>query len=174
MSTISILLGLALAIAVLFFILEPFIQRRPSLAVAADLSLQSKEAALVAVRDLDFDFQTGKVTDADYQPLRQQLLLTAAEAAQHERSSRAGAQRPTDLEAAIESAVRSARQRGQSAPTRRCPACGQAASAEDNFCGRCGAGIDQACPACLSAVQPGDRFCANCGAALDTKVVPQP
>jgi len=175
MPTTSILLGLALAIVVLPFVLEPFTRRgrgqRPSQAVAGDPAALSKSAALVAVRDLDFDFQTGKVTEADYRPLRQQLLLTAAEAAQRERPTRPRAHHQADGDSEIEAAVQAARQSGQPAAERACAACGHAAAAADKFCGRCGAAFDQVCLVCQAPVQSSDFFCAHCGARIDKPVV---
>src|SRR5512147_690599 len=99
----SILLGLTLAILVVPFVAEPFLRRpgqgrKLKTASAPMGEAATKEAALVALRDLDFDFHTGKITDADYAPLRQELLGAAAQAAQQE-SGRTGAGRagPADI-----------------------------------------------------------------------------
>jgi hypothetical protein len=180
MSTASILLGLALAIVVLPFVMEPFWRRgrgsrHLALAAPADTAVPSKEAALIAVRDLDFDFQTGKVTEADYQPLRQQLLLAAAQAASAEAARRPATRtsRHARLDDDIESAVRKLRLGGQAArqpAPQTCAACGTAAAGTDRFCGHCGEALGLACPNCRAAVQPTDRFCAGCGATLKTKM----
>ncbi len=196
----SLLLGLTLALVVLPIVLEPFLRRarrRPASAGAAARPALTKVAALVALRDLDFDYQTGKVIEADYAPLRQQLLVAAADAAQREKPARRRAQAPRrapvrgrvrmdqivvgvdevagvqpgdDADADIEAAVRSLRQ-GESVAGRRCPACGCAASPAATFCGHCGSRLGQVCPSCQAAAGSSDRFCARCGASLNTKVV---
>ncbi len=164
----SLLLGLTLALVVLPFVLKPFLRRTRLSPASADVAAHpavTKEAALVALRDLDFDYQTGKVVATDYAPLRRQLLSAAAEAAQREKQARRRTQAPVDVDADIEAAVFALR-RGERAAGRRCPACGHAASPADKFCGRCGASLEQVCPNCHAAVGPTDRFCATCGASL--------
>ena len=166
----SLLLGLTLALVVLAVILEPFLSRarhNPASADAGARPALTKVAALMALRDLDFDYQTGKVVAADYAPLRQQLLLDAADAAQSEKPTHQRHLAPVDVDADIEAAVRSLRQ-GERATGRRCPACGSAVSPADTFCGRCGSQLGQICPSCQGAVGSSDRFCARCGAVLNT------
>jgi hypothetical protein len=189
----SLLLGLALLVVVLPFVAEPILRPRRAAqklqaAASAAADTPSKDAALVALRDLDFDFSTGKVTEADYAPLRQQLLAAAAQAVQKERpparSARPVARGADDaIEAAvrahravsgsaddpIEAAVR--RVRGEAG--RRCPQCQAPAQPDDRFCHTCGASLDvpaRACPACGQPAQSSDRFCGACGAALSEQV----
>jgi hypothetical protein len=118
-------------------------------------------------------FQTGKVTEADYQPLRQQLLLAAAQAASAEAAPRPASRtsRHARLDDDIETAVRKLRLGGQGTQT--CAACGTVAAGTDKFCGHCGEALGLACPNCRAAVQPTDRFCAGCGATLKTKMESQ-
>lgn len=180
MSTASIFLGLALALVVLPFVVEPFWRRgrgsrRLARTALADTAGASKDAALVAVRDLDFDFQTGKVTEADYQPLRQQLLLAAAQAASAEATARPAARTPggarvdDDIETAVRE-LRLSRHAAHSPAPATCATCGTVAAGTDKFCGHCGAALSLACPSCQAVVKPNDRFCAGCGTALGTKM----
>jgi len=78
----SILLGLALLIGVGLFVTRPVFvhdphrQRRISQRKA--LTLQ-KEAILTEIRALDFDFETGKVVEDEYQQQREAFVAEAAE-----------------------------------------------------------------------------------------------
>lgn len=174
----SILLGLTLLVLVVPFIAEPLLRsgRKPRRRLAAaggragEAPVMAKDAALVAVRDLDFDFQTGKVAEADYRPLRQQLLMAAAEAAQREKPAYLPARPASMVEDDIEAAVRRLRRGGSATSGQVCAACGAALKIGDRFCGACGAVLGNTCPGCSAPVRSDDRFCAACGTALSTKV----
>jgi hypothetical protein len=62
---------------------------------------QEREAVLQALRDLEFDHQTGKIAQSDYQAQREALLQRGAQLLQRLEAER---------DAALESAVRAARQ----------------------------------------------------------------
>lgn len=48
-----------------------------------------------------------------------------------------------------------------------CPSCGQPASADSQFCSRCGTSIvSAACPSCGQAAAVNDQYCSRCGATL--------
>lgn len=61
---------------------------------------QEREAVLQALRDLEFDYQTGKLAQADYLPQREALL---------ERGAQLSKRLEQEREAALEAAVRAAR-----------------------------------------------------------------
>ncbi len=62
---------------------------------------QEREAVLQTLRDLEFDYQTGKLAQADYLAQREALLQRGAQLAQRLEAER---------EAALEAAIRAARQ----------------------------------------------------------------
>lgn len=66
-----LLVGTALAVASLFYVLYPLF--RADIAVAprplADAG-RRQSTAVDALRELEFDRQTGKISDADYEPLK--------------------------------------------------------------------------------------------------------
>jgi hypothetical protein len=126
----------------------------------------AKQQALAALRDLDFDYRTAKISDEDYAPLRQQLLLQAAEAAQ------AAAGSPSAQDDDIEAAVRALRGTQKRAAARVCPRCHAALRANDKFCPKCGAALELTCPACHAAAAAADQFCAHCGKTLKAEAVP--
>lgn len=92
MTTFALVLGALLAIACVVFVSRPFL-REPALAVDADrlhepdaaerrrLSLaEDRDRALAALKELEFDHRTGKVSDEDYRALVGPLRRQAAEA----------------------------------------------------------------------------------------------
>lgn len=50
-----------------------------------------------------------------------------------------------------------------------CPQCGQAVSAQFNFCPACQFNLRPSCPRCRLAIHPGDRFCPHCGFPLHSE-----
>ncbi|MFQ3536155.1 MAG: hypothetical protein SNJ58_09760 [Aggregatilineales bacterium] len=62
---------------------------------------QEREAVIQALRDLEFDYQTGKLAQADYLPQREALLERGAQLSRRLEQAR---------EAALEDAIRAVRQ----------------------------------------------------------------
>ncbi len=150
----SILLGLALVVLVVPFVIDPLIKnnRRKRASQKNTSGQLSKHEALMALRDLDFDFQTGKITPEDYAPLRQQLLIAAAQAEQVVETPKAV------MKAKVESMT--------------CTECNAAVQADDKFCPKCGTALNLTCPQCQKKIAAGDKFCAHCGAALKVEMIP--
>lgn len=163
----SILLGIALAVLVAPFVAAPFFkhtQRKEPAQEHRRSALQARPDALLALRDLDFDFRTGKIAEEDYSPLRGRLVAEAAAALQADAASQSG------LDAEIEAAVRAARAKRRDGSA--CSKCGAPAHAGDKFCPNCGVTLAASCPKCHGAIKTGDKFCAHCGATLQLKKVP--
>jgi len=75
----SVLFGLALAVLAGVLVGDPFLRRGIFIRRWKSPSTsERRRSALLAVRDLDFEFQTGKVLEEDYQAWRAQLLEQAA------------------------------------------------------------------------------------------------
>jgi RNA polymerase subunit RPABC4/transcription elongation factor Spt4 len=175
----SILFGLALAILVVPFIAGPFVKdgrrrQKPPDERSRPAPELSKRDALVALRDLDFDFRTGKVAEEDYVPLRQRLLIQAAEAVQAVEAE------PPAVDDEIEAAVRALRGSPRTGRRLACPQCHAPVGDDDRFCPKCGTALGialrpeaqgAACPQCHNIVQVTDKFCARCGAILKAEVV---
>jgi hypothetical protein len=100
--------------------------------------LLQKEMVYGAIRDLDFDFQTGKVDRQDYAELRQQL---EGEAVQILRQLDA-ADALVALDQAIEQQVLAVRRQSAStvcgSPREACSGCGTPFDDGENFCPYCG------------------------------------
>ncbi|MFQ5344047.1 MAG: zinc ribbon domain-containing protein [Anaerolineae bacterium] len=170
MSVGSILVGIVLLAALGAAMIQPW--RRPARRQVAKLTTDPHteyEAVVAAIRDLDFDYQAGVVTKADYQPLRNDL---AAQAVSLLQALDHGDSREAELEEQIETAVSALRASrhvvvppdGAGATT--CPACGYRVPAGGRFCSQCGAGLEPTCPDCGGPVEREDRFCGSCGRRL--------
>lgn len=130
----SLVIGILLFAASLVFVSLPFRQSQrssPKKSKADSTRKGRREAVLSALRDLDFDFKTGKVGEEDYAPLRAQLLVEAAQYIQQEEA------RDADMEARIR-ARRQARGKSLAAY---CPHCGKKARERDFFCTACGGAL---------------------------------
>jgi RNA polymerase subunit RPABC4/transcription elongation factor Spt4 len=164
MSTASLIIGLALLIVALWIAGAPLLDQSRRLQVtrrhrAEPAPAGDREAVLVALRDLDFDHQLGKVGDDDYDTQRTALLAQAA-AAMPARAPERAAARSTQR-----AAQRPALQR------RTCQACGAVLRPDDRFCVVCGepAGstrTERTCPTCARVARPDELFCPACGTAL--------
>jgi hypothetical protein len=91
MQTFALVLGGLLAVGCVFFVSRPFL-REPALSPADDrlhepdaaerrmLTLaEERDHALAALKELEFDHRTGKVSDEDYQAMVGPLRRDAAE-----------------------------------------------------------------------------------------------
>jgi hypothetical protein len=107
--TLALVLGGALAVVAVVFVARPFLREplpasdrldEPDELERQRLELvEERDRALAALKELEFDHRTGKVTDADYRALVGPLRQRAAEAlrslepraqARHERVASAG------------------------------------------------------------------------------------
>jgi hypothetical protein len=97
-----------------------------------DAARSERDAVYAALRDLEHDHETAKVSDADYAVMRQELRARAAALlrAEGEAERRVPAARATH-----------AAPPAPEAPA--CRACGAAARAGDRVCARCGAALEQ-------------------------------
>lgn len=182
----SIFLGIALLLVVGLFVARPFLlptKRQAENALSRREALEAqKEAVLTQIRELDFDHETGKIPEEEYDSLRRQYLAEATSLLKALDALRPEGDRVTatdDIEAAIarlrqqpaaaedeiEAAV--ARRRKQSASANGRTPAAQTSTAT-------AAGTPKAvqakragfCPQCGEARGPDDRFCAYCGHAF--------
>ena len=112
-----------------------------------------RDSVYQAIRELRFDHQVGKVSEADYKIFDAQLKGQAVTILKEIDGLKKAEADPT-LDAQIEAEIADLRSNGQ-APSS-APAAEAVPVASVNFCPKCGA-----------KVKPGDRFCGTCGIALD-------
>jgi hypothetical protein len=141
----TIFLGAVLvAAAVVLYVVQPVFSGEKAPLVGLDEEFTEAEArrhlSLVALRDVEYDYATGKVDEHDYRSLRDELAREALEALREVRRHReeVGGSPPErdamegDLEREI-AAYRIALRAGTL-----CDRCGSANVAEALFCGTCG------------------------------------
>jgi hypothetical protein len=132
------------------FLFRPFAKASPEVEAVSKRQelLARKEAILEAIRTLDFDHDTGKMPDEEYNQQRS-VLVTEAVAALKALDQLPAAPMNDDVYAQIEAAVsriKAQRIQSQGVPARFCTNCGQALDARDNFCAKCGQPVYAAQP----------------------------
>ncbi|MGE5249143.1 MAG: zinc ribbon domain-containing protein [Bacteroidota bacterium] len=160
MDILAIFIGALLLMLTVTLITQPF-RLKTGKAGGQDPRLSAtvqRERVLSSLRDLDFDFKTGKVSEADYTPVRAQLLVEAAELLKREEQE----------EEQLEALIRSRRQQKANV---RCGKCDAPVEAGQQFCAKCGTPVvTKTCPACGNRIKPGDQFCTACGSRIVTPV----
>jgi hypothetical protein len=126
-----------------------------------------KGMALAALKEIEFDRETGKLSDEDYAFLKAKYTGAALEALRAEAPEAAGA---GDVEVLIAARVRALRSAATSAPpgAPSCSVCGPRSEADAVFCSTCGQRLREggACAGCGAGLSAGSRFCAQCGAGV--------
>jgi hypothetical protein len=113
-----------------------------------------RDAIYQAIKELRFDYQVGKVSEADYKAFDTPLRGQAA-AVLKEIDTLKKAESDPALDASLEAEIAALRQVNGSGPAPRPSTPVPAGKSALNFCPQCGHGL-----------QAGDRFCGKCGAAL--------
>jgi hypothetical protein len=83
--TVALVLGALLAVAAVWFVARPFLSRgeeEPAVGPPPErLALEEeRDRALAALKELEFDHRTGKVSDEDYRSMVGELRRQAADA----------------------------------------------------------------------------------------------
>lgn len=160
-------------LAALYLVLQPLLAPgapKPPVFEPLDPEETPKGVALAALKEIEFDRETGKLSDADYEFLKAKYTGQALEALRAEKSS----VEMGDVEALIAARVRSLRSAAVPAPSGSpdsafaCPACGPRPETDAVFCSTCGARLPLAgtCTDCGAALGADSRFCERCGARV--------
>ncbi|HEX2249875.1 MAG TPA: hypothetical protein VHH32_05970 [Gemmatimonadales bacterium] len=99
--------------------------------------------ALAALKEIDFDRETGKLSEGDYQFLKAKYTVAALEALRAEEATR-----PDPVEAMI-----AAKSRALTAGGARCPTCGPRPEPDAVYCSTCGLRLSP-----VSATETAARF----------------
>ena len=140
MDSAAILIGLVITALVIAYVGQPLIrkQRRASSSNGESPREQLEaeyRTTLDAIRDLDFDFQTGKVLAEDYRTLRQRTMAKGTALLKELDQSPSAAAISEQIEAMVQA-------RRKSRPAASCPACGYPCQPGDRFCGKCGTALE--------------------------------
>ena len=144
MNTADIVVIIIMALGLVVWVGEPLVRRGRLREAAVDaqgdvierLTLQ-KETLYTAIRDLDFDLQTGKVDADDHAVLRRQMEEEAADILRQLDL----ADPLADLDLVAEQQILAYRQQEDAAPLASedtCPACGTGLAADLTYCPICG------------------------------------
>jgi hypothetical protein len=119
----------------LWLVLQPLIGSQRSVPPAfepMDPDETPRGAALAALKEIDFDRETGKLSDGDYEFLKARYTTLALEALRSESLDVT----PDTIEAMVAARVRSLRSSG--APHATCSSCGPRPEPGAVFCSNCG------------------------------------
>ena len=126
------------------------------------------------LKDLQFEYHQGKLSEEDYQSLKHGFLYDlagvmdsierrtlrkpkpakgSASAAPTVKAEAAGNQQPAAAATATPEVIS-------------CPSCGAANPVANLFCGQCAQPLSVTCPACKAATPLAARFCGRCGQPL--------
>ena len=167
--------GVLVALAVLLLVLEPLMRGAGGQAFSSGDSTDVPEffdpeesdspkfRALTALREIEFDRATGKLSDEDYAKLKAQYSAAALEAIRAEETIESAVPDPPDdlAEEAVERAK-------SGAGVKDCPVCGRSPQSDSVVCSTCGCFLaapepKPRCASCGSAVQIEATFCGQCG-----------
>jgi hypothetical protein len=168
------LAAVVVGLAVLWLVLQPVLRpidlkTRPPEPV--DPEETPKGVALAALKEIEFDRETGKLSDPDYEFLKGKYTAAALDALRHESEGVAS----DDIEAMIAAKVRALRSASAATPSNAsvpppnshpaCATCGPRPEPDAIFCSSCGRRVlsRSACDRCGAALSPNSRFCETCG-----------
>jgi hypothetical protein len=170
----ALVVGTVLALLALGFVLYPIFvdESRPTSRLrraGAAVDAPTRDGAIAALREIEFDRATGKLSDADYAALKASYTREALAAMRAEESAQVveaerqdGAANASPTLDIAEAAIQKARRR---TPT--CATCGLRPEPDAVYCSTCGSYLAGACGACGAVVAgAGARFCTACGHTL--------
>lgn len=173
---LELIVGSALAVLGLVYVLAPLMRGARYSGAAISAPPADEASAIEALREIEFDQATGKLSPDDYATLRATYApLALAELEAREAgavvteasgvaareigvgASAAGA--PDDVAEQLIARMRSRKLA--------CAQCGPRPEGDAVFCSDCGRYLSSACLRCGAAVEdPQSRFCGECGSAL--------
>lgn len=160
---LALVIGTLLAVGALVVVLYPLFAgaEAPPLRVmptASQSAGAAEQEAVVALREIEFDRATGKLSDGDYAELHARYTGRALDAM---RQGSGGTAASTG-EDAVEAAVLAFKAR-----LKECGDCGPRPEPDAVYCSTCGRYLPGACASCGHAItEPAAAFCTVCGQQL--------
>ena len=167
----ELIAGILLAAGAVFFVLQPIL--RPEMTGNEnretgnvdegddpDDDLSPRAVALRALKEIEFDRATGKLSDADYETVRSRYTSEALAALRTEQPG--GGSRETGAIGAAPSPV-------SRLPVPVCPTHGPRPETDAQFCSDCGRRLATApgyCARCGTALEHDAHYCHSCGARV--------
>jgi hypothetical protein len=154
-----LIVGALLAVVALVIVLFPLfddLALPKGRAPARETAAPSTEA-VQALREIEFDRETGKLSDSDYAALKARYTREAVAAL---RAEETGAQAPGSD--AAEAVILQYRQRLSG-----CSVCGPRPEPDAIYCSTCGRYLAASCTHCRASIDEiGARYCGSCGESL--------
>ncbi|HYL54143.1 MAG TPA: zinc ribbon domain-containing protein [Gemmatimonadales bacterium] len=167
---IELVAGILLVTGAVYFVLRPILHSGPATEEAPgdtrgnegedpDDDLSPRAVALRALKEIEFDRATGKLSDQDYDELKAKYTAEALAALRSEpREPGAGSREPV-LPPALRSPL----------PARSCPEHGPRRESGSQFCSECGRRLGTApgyCARCGTSLEQEAHYCHACGARV--------
>jgi len=160
---LALTIGTLLVVAALAYVLYPLVfapaaSSMRTRARAPRVREGGDEDAVVALREIEFDRATGKLSDSDYADLKTRYTQRALDAMRAGDVAAPGGRAADAAEAAV---------LAYRARLRSCTRCGPRPEPDAIYCSNCGAYLDEKCAGCGRVVEEaGAAFCAGCGRQL--------
>jgi len=164
---LELILGILLAAGATYFVLLPIL-RPPAESASGDAAgdegedpaddMSPQTVALRALKEIEFDRATGKLSDTDYEQLKGKYTEQALAALRGERAPYA-VRRAPESPSGVPRTTHSAR----------CPEHGARPEPDAVFCSECGKRLGTApgyCARCGTALEDDARYCNRCGARV--------
>lgn len=177
MSAVELLVKILLAVAVVAFVGYPLL--REQLAGEEELELpeedeelyRRKETTYSALKELEFDYKTGKLSEQDYHELEARFkssaleIIKAIDELEHPAPKKKAARPAESGQAGEEASLRAS----AGLPADTCGSCGNVNPSGARFCAVCGDPLAVALSSPKSARRAADStaLCASCGGRLD-------
>lgn len=169
---LELAVGVLLAAGAVLFVLRPILQPAWAASLEAAAADDGEAAfedvsptamALRALKEIEFDRATGKLSDADYESLKTEYTAAAVAVMRGETGTGeggAGKGRSAPIPTIPSSPVPRPQQ---------CPAHGPRPEAGAEFCSTCGRRLQEAsgfCARCGTSLERDARFCSRCGSRV--------
>ena len=166
----ELIAGILLVAGALYLVLKPVFQPRFAEVGKGDGGsveggedpdddLSPGAVALRALKEIEFDRATGKLSDADYDVLKTRYTTEALAALRAEAGAQGAERSPLPERTAPRSPL----------PVPACPAHGPRPEADAQFCSECGRRLATApgyCARCGTALEHNAHYCHSCGARV--------
>lgn len=167
---IELVAGILLVAGAVYFVLRPILHPEPATEQAAGATLGNegedpdddfspRAVALRALKEIEFDRATGKLSDQDYDGLKAKYTAEALAALRAEPTGPAAGSREQRFEPAPRSLL----------PVSSCPTHGPRSETAPQFCSECGRRVGTApgyCARCGTSLEQEARYCHACGAGV--------
>jgi len=166
---LELILGILLATGATYYVLRPILRPAPEADQGSAINegddpeddLSPQTVALRALKEIEFDRATGKLSDADYDELHARYTQEALAALRGEAGLTPGASPGISEPRAVA--------RGQATKMAVCPIDGPRPESDAVFCSTCGRRLGTApayCARCGTALETDARYCNRCGARV--------